>query len=111
MTQDELKPCLIWNRVEDTLPPVEKTVLVASPDALGWRVRSACLFIRHEGVHPSPLAIGSTDFWFDAPRGQNDMRLVREGIRKPPTQWSTPRAGRKAVVKGRIGPPVYVYRA
>ncbi len=73
-----------WNKVEDKLPPVGDVVLVASPafGCSGWRVRSACLFIRHDGVFPTPDRVpsGPTDFWFDAPRGDNDMRLVRPGM-------------------------------
>lgn len=71
-----------WHKVEQRLPPVGRPVLVASLRDDGWCVRSACLLVRHEGVSPMPERVAErpTDFWFDAPRGQNDTRLVRPGM-------------------------------
>ena len=74
-----------WHKVEDRLPDVGRPVLLARPDAFGrvpWIVRSAVLYIRHEGVVPSTDAVPdlSTDFWFDADRGGGDRCLVRAGL-------------------------------
>jgi hypothetical protein len=74
---------LVWHRVEDKLPEVAQVVLVASPRKDHWQVRSARLYIRHEGVRPTPEQIADrpTDFWFDsAYPGTGDMRLVRPGV-------------------------------
>lgn len=72
-----------WIDVEKELPEVGTDVLVASHDNLrgGWRVATACLLIRHEGVLPRPELVKSrpVEFYFDAPRG-NDMRLLRPGM-------------------------------
>ena len=73
----------VWHDVGKVLPNVGETVLVATLDELrgGWRVASACLFVRHEGVVPSPSEVSNrpVDFYFDAPRG-NDRRMLRPGM-------------------------------
>jgi len=70
-----------WKSEAAELPVIAQSVLLAVPRQFGefWDLKVAQILVRHEGVIPKPIPLGSrwpVDFWWSTGRGPHDTNMV-----------------------------------